>query len=200
MESQKDGIVLYHASLDLSREDEAFFSKAVRSFLEEWKRIGGDREIRVDSIPADLLDRINAVSLQTDNVVSRLSLDVDDYCQNQSSHELVKVILGCSRKHVFAEGCRNKNMNAEWGAANRGGLVGFTYKPGNRHVIWHEILHLLGADDCYEDAQPEKGPTCEERKCVMQWVPTEENCGSDLVLCEKNIGRIKEHLGRLLSV
>jgi hypothetical protein len=92
----------------------------------------------------------------------------------------------CEREAEYAAAIRNENEKAAWGGARQGEFA-VAWVPDNKYLVWHEALHLLFATDCYEtsDSRP-----CDEPRCVMQLDPTGENCGHELYLCPKNLGRI----------
>ena len=68
---------------------------------------------------------------------------------------------------------------------NRGGIVS---------VIIHELLHLLGADDCYDMTKEDWGPNCGLPNCIMQYQATIDNVGDWPFLCEKNIEKIRNRI------
>jgi hypothetical protein len=77
---------------------------------------------------------------------------------------------------------------AEWGGARLGSFA-VVWEPGNPFVLWHEAMHLLSATDCYDEAGC---TTCEVPHCLMQWEPSQVNCGGSLVLCEANVARVAQ--------
>ena len=73
-----------------------------------------------------------------------------------------------------------------WGGTCR--PVAVVWEPDNKYLIWHEILHLLGAEDCCDERG--WGPTCGKSNCIMQYSPVKRLIGSWPFLCDKNITRI----------
>lgn len=84
-----------------------------------------------------------------------------------------------------------------WGVASA--KSAFVFEPEIRQVIWHEALHTIGAEDCYDNDRPkERFPRCTDtkRKCLMQFVPTFENCGDGFPICSRVLGEIRSGLGQ----
>jgi hypothetical protein len=99
------------------------------------------------------------------------------------------VFVFCARDDPVAQAARRENPQALWGAAVRGDYA-LAWTPGNRFLLWHEAMHLLFANDCYDESG---NRTCDEARCIMQYEPCEENCGGDLYLCHANVQRVTAH-------
>jgi hypothetical protein len=97
----------------------------------------------------------------------------------------------CKGEESFVSAARLSNPDAEWGPAERG-VFALAWEPGNKFLIWHEVLHLLYAQDCYDS----KGrTTCGEDQCIMQYIPNSANCGESIRICGNNITQIIKNLG-----
>jgi len=96
------------------------------------------------------------------------------------------LLVFCPRNCAVAEAARRSKPLAQWGAATGNSFAAVWQQ--DKYVVWHEALHLLSAEDCY--TEDDMGPTCEQRNCIMQWVPTEQNVGQWPFLCSANIRRI----------
>lgn len=112
----------------------------------------------------------------------------------RSGADGVRMVLCCDKSHPVAEMCvngMNGNRYALWGSTC--GSVAAAYYLDNRYSLWHECLHMLRADDCYDENGPEAnpGPTCKQPNCIMQFESTKESVGDWPFLCEENIRRIK---------
>jgi hypothetical protein len=79
-----------------------------------------------------------------------------------------------------------KSSSRIWGATCR--PLAVVWNLNNKYLIWHEVFHLLGAQDCYD--KNGHGPICEITNCIMQYEPTDKNVGQWPFLCAKNIERI----------
>ncbi|MBL7185687.1 MAG: hypothetical protein ISS70_05125 [Phycisphaerae bacterium] len=100
------------------------------------------------------------------------------------------LLVYCHRDSAIARSALREDGAGPWGAE----CCGFAavYESGNKFVIWHEALHLLGAHDCYEEDDPyRRKPDCNCNSCTMQYVPTEDTVGK-WSLCDKNVKKLKD--------
>lgn len=111
-----------------------------------------------------------------------------------------KLLVMCTSEHPLAKAALKNNPDALWGAAiHPGCTLGIVYGNWERTVIWHELLHLLGAIDCY-NSPSDFLPTCGLRRCIMQHEPSAQNTGPRLEICEQNLVRIQAHIHRSDSI
>lgn len=108
-------------------------------------------------------------------------------CHDELAY-LPNAILLCSPSHALALRAREANQLARWGA--NCGSVSLYYGPPGKDSVWHEALHLLGAEDCYDEKG--NGPTCGLSNCIMQWVPTRSDADSWPFLCDKNCHAVRQ--------
>ena len=113
-----------------------------------------------------------------------LGFDAGGRAANPLDNKLV--FAYCRGDEDFVAVARAQNPDAEWGVALPG-VFALAWMPANKHLIWHEALHLLHAQDCYDQCGR---ATCEDPRCVMQYEPTATNCGGGLSVCSANIERI----------
>lgn len=64
----------------------------------------------------------------------------------------------------------------------------------DKYIIWHEMLHLLGAYDCYDLSKNERGPNCDLPNCIMQYEATMANVGKWPFLCNGNLQLVRNRL------
>jgi len=95
-------------------------------------------------------------------------------CWSELQIDEAKLVIGCDETHPRAQSCRSRTPAAQWGSAAVGGIVASWYSICEEHrsTAWHEILHLLGAGDCYDEKTKE--PTCGLNGCLMRWDTTIE--------------------------
>lgn len=105
---------------------------------------------------------------------------------------LSNLLVICSPNSHVAKAILKSNPAALWGGSN--GQFSAVYEPMNEFVLWHETLHLLGAEDCYNLEINDEGPTCECSNCIMQYAPTQNTVGTWPFLCDGNINRIRERV------
>lgn len=100
------------------------------------------------------------------------------------------LLVYCRKDSKVAEAAKKANERAIWGLCQDDCSVSAVYESNNEYILWHEVLHLFGVDDCH--CGPKKpGPTCELTNCIMQYAPTPKTVGGWPFLCQKNIRRIQ---------
>lgn len=105
------------------------------------------------------------------------------------------LLIYCKDDGCLAKAAIQENRQALWGYAYPSELSAI-YRRGNKYIIWHEALHLFGADDCYDAQSPNNGTTCELSNCLMQYAPAKDNVGDWPFVCEGNILKLKESLAK----
>jgi hypothetical protein len=96
----------------------------------------------------------------------------------------IGVSVFCLPTHPAARAAQKRVVHARWGLSFRGRLS-LTYVMGNKYALWHETLHLFGAQDHY-DLKTFR-TTCELPSCVMQYAPTEEVLEGRGYLCAQTL-------------
>jgi len=77
-----------------------------------------------------------------------------------------------------------------WGATSS--PLAAVYESDKKVAMWHEALHLLGADDCYiEDNPSRKKSDCNLDGYIMEYAVPESTCENWPFLCDKNIKLLK---------
>lgn len=107
------------------------------------------------------------------------------------SHPLTyyRVFVFCGYDEEYVAAIKLREPGAQWGAAIEDHWA-LAWTRDNKYLLWHETLHLLCAKDCYDKVSYAR--TCTEPRCIMQYVPTAENCGAGFHLCEENVQRIRD--------
>lgn len=101
-----------------------------------------------------------------------------------------RLLIYCRSDSYVAKAARKRSRLPSWGAAY--GPFSAVYKPNNKFIIWHETLHTLGLDDCYDEKCPDvRKPDCKCKDCVMQYERPDTWIGP-FSLCNKNIERLQE--------
>ena len=104
-----------------------------------------------------------------------------------SNFQSKTIFIFCDGDEDFSQAYQAHNELAHWGVAIPCTLA-IAWEP-NKYLIWHEILHLLNAKDCYNKFGINK---CPNSHCIMRRAPSSMNCGSRLTLCSKNVKRIEQ--------
>jgi hypothetical protein len=106
-----------------------------------------------------------------------------------------KILVCCKDDSKLAKMAKTYVPIAKWGLMNNEVILA-VYKLNNKYILWHEVLHLFGVDDCYDYKDPYNGTTCGLDNCLMQYAPSVKTVRKWPFLCEKNIkilqGRLKK--------
>jgi hypothetical protein len=113
---------------------------------------------------------------------------------NAASGTSFGVLAYCPPDHPAARAAQRRLLRAAWGIS-LSGVLSLAYSKGNEYLLWHEALHLLGAQDHYDTTTLR--PTCDLRNCVMQYAPTSESIGSGPVLCERTMAILRNSVPNL---
>jgi hypothetical protein len=143
-----------------------------------------------------LSDADIAVFLELTSVhLAEIAADVS--CHLALKYGRARAVILSDEDHPFAIAARRAIPSALWGCAC--GNVAFIYGSSDKHVIWHESLHLMGAVDCYDADNPEAdpGPNCERLNCIMQYVPDSSTVGQWPFLCERNLALLRAQMQAL---
>lgn len=99
-------------------------------------------------------------------------------------HARIALSVSCSAEHPIACAARGAYPLARWGLCTAG-VLAVTYHPGNRFILWHETMHLLGASDHYDNRT--LATTCGEPGCLMQYAPSDETVTEETCLCPETL-------------
>ena len=107
---------------------------------------------------------------------------------------LPKVVVFCRTDHPLRTIIMKQWPHARWGGSLGGTSVIYEERRG---AAWHEMLHLLGAEDCYDPNNPDGValPTCGHSNCIMQYAPNLGESENSFFLCESNAERIRRPTG-----
>ena len=138
-------------------------------------------------LPADKVDEVISCLSNASMTLYEKGGDIGDIlCQAPGKPP---GLLVCCQDEALTKQAADENPNARWGT--KAGRLAVVFKPGNKHLIWHETLHLLGAMDCYNEETGEG--SCELPRCIMQHAPTEESVAPwPDCLCVRNIVLLRE--------
>lgn len=108
--------------------------------------------------------------------------------------------LFCSSDHQFAKVRKAEDANAAWGSALCG-CFSLTYGAVHEEINWHETLHVLGADDCYDKDNPVQfpEPRCELRNCIHRYDPDSSNVDLSTwpFICTANLALIRDEVAKV---
>ena len=126
--------------------------------------------------------------LEMNNLFTPIAAEIGDELFNEQG-DLPGLVVFCRRDSNVARQARKQEPHADWGATC--GCLAVVWEKGNKYLIWHEVLHLLGVMDCY-DSETIQG-ICENPGCLMQYAPTEKTLAPwPECLCPETISRLRE--------
>ncbi len=118
-------------------------------------------------------------------------------CTDEIGHRLpsrTSAVIRCSPGSLIAKLGKEVVGERFWGAAKTKEGVAAIWCFVDKYIAWHEVLHTLGASDCYSGS-PEKAPTCGTENCIMQLQPTTETVGAWPFLCKTNVEKVRARCG-----
>lgn len=165
---------------DFAEFDRLLNSRWKERIYNSWETISAEIGMHLDPTLSDILSKVGVQNSWIEETKSALASLTRDKIPNL-------VILD------FDEGA-NIGGNAVWHGAAQGNakndiaFVGFNQRY--HQLIFHEILHFLGADDGYDDETYKTHKGCES--CWMQFEPSK---GTGL--CEFHLIQVKEFVSSL---
>ncbi|MHC4558358.1 MAG: hypothetical protein ACYTFW_12890 [Planctomycetota bacterium] len=103
-----------------------------------------------------------------------------------------KLLVYCSPRSHIAVAAQREKPHAAWGVTCESFAA--VYNFSNKIAIFHEVLHLLGVDDCYVEDEPyPKKTDCNFKHCIMDYNPPKKWCENWPFLCNKNV-RVLQNL------
>lgn len=169
-------------------------------FNEELKRISGfdDFDLSVGAAPEWIQDEI-------DDALDEPTSDIDSISEQlanrmeKSGEGRNKVLVLCRRTHRLALRAKEQLPHAEWGVAIQGGTLAVVYGNFQNYPVWHEVLHLYGADDCYDPEYCRDDPgglktTCGTKGCIMGFGVRLLTGEKKLTLCKANAKLVRAHV------
>ena len=202
-------ITIYWHCLSMTEADETFVNGALDELAEHLKGEPIKLTVTIKALTDEpelekkVDERLNRLSDQS-YTFSKCDADIGDlFLKFDLITETctAKLLVYCSSDSRIAlaaksEAARMKKPPPCWGATC--GSFSAAYPPKDQLIskftIWHEALHLLGIDDCYDENTLRRNCKCET--CVMQYKPpkgVDENWPSPLCdnLCRENITQLQ---------
>jgi len=138
------------------------------------------------------------LDIRASKVAGAMSHEIGTLTTTEANTRLIpRLVVRCSRGNPLAKTCLTAYPDACWGLTSCK-MLAVVYDD-RKVALWHEVLHLLGAKDCYD--LPDRGPTCSHRRrhlpCIMQYEPIEGEVGGKLQICPENIELIQSELCRI---
>jgi hypothetical protein len=175
---------------DLSDEESGRDAAAILDFPCVMNRVVPGIQCSVARLGDDLVKRVLEV-VKGEEDFHGIAAEISFLLEPQGIGPIPALVVCCRDDSTLAKKAKAKSPHALWGCACGGLVAIYRHDP---YLIWHEMFHLFGADDCYEVGP--KGEiedhTCGNIQCIMQYAPSEETVGLPLTLCDKNVRKIRE--------
>jgi len=197
-ESEKIVRETYYCCMGLDEHHEQFLRASMDELSELMPRPPLQVSCKFSELPRELRQELEDI-VQNQNDIYPCFMEMESHLQSALRCDVrPNLSVLCSPEHLIAGLARQKSTGARWGFSNadvdhpdtKRGWCAATYKLNNKYILWHETLHVLGADDCHE-GDKNSGPTCRCGNCIMQYVPTPQTVGAWPFLCQENMDRIK---------
>jgi len=142
-------------------------------------------QLQLEPIDPHALDEI--AKIDHEDSIQELAIEVLEMLVDRYGHGRSVMLCGGD-----SPAARLNPLEGRWGIRN--GCIAFVFAKFHEQIVWHEALHTLGAEDCYDESNPEQnpGPTCELSNCVMQYHPTAAGVGEWPLLCKRNVTVVRE--------
>ncbi len=180
--------IIYHMSMDLDSSHSQMAAAWVHRFAEfvalppcevacEFRAVESTLRQKL----RDFLGKADMVSVSRDVLWTMSTLKLPD---------VPKLVVFCSAASDLAKKAKAAHPYALLGIPNGCLSVIYQHEPS---VAWHELFHLLGAEDCYRRNSPhsQTEPTCGHKNCVMQYAPSLGLVGDPPFICEANVNHIR---------
>lgn len=177
-------------SIDLAADDERRSEAAIRQFPRIAQRWLPEATFEVSRLPDDLVGVVREAFAREADVFGCLGAASELLFDLFGS--VPKLVVSCATQSELARKAMARLPHARWGVTTGGLAIIYRHEPT---VVWHEMLHLLGAEDCYKVGRSGRldDHTCGHENCLMQHEPTIERVSEvSPFLCKKNVALIKE--------
>ena len=163
-----------------SAQDAEFTAAAMKQLLARLRQELPGLTLETRELRGDLLDVI-LPHLGPGNL-DGTARAIEDAWGTSGPGVLSHVTVYCpDEAHPAVRAARRKLAHAAWGIS-LSGILSLTYALRNPYALWHESLHLLGAQDHYD--QSSFRTTCAMATCLMQYAPSETTVGPRPFICD----------------
>ena len=157
---------------------------AFRQYLGEILQAAGAAwELRVAPLPRDL------VAILSEWDAGHLEIFVWDR-MNPRHRRDSRILLSTGEDPRFRAWCLTECSSAHWGCS--GGFIAVDFAPTKHRLEnqLHEVLHVFGAEDCYDRVTLEPLPSCTDTRCNMRYEnPSTVVCSTVLEQLERSYNR-----------
>lgn len=179
---------IYWYCLDMSDLCEEFVSDALMELSDKLKQPPTEVAIMAEKLPDKYAEGISQLLCGCRDFRHTDGTITDILVRGLGLH-FHGLLVYCREDSTIARAAREANPDALWGAQCL--CLAAAWEPNNKMLIWHETLHLLGVEDCYDPVTKEG--TCEKAPgCIMQYIATEETVADwPECLCLKTVNLLR---------
>jgi len=181
---------LYWHCIGMDEGDSKFVSDNLQELSELLWQPPTSVRMKPEKLPLEFSREVGSVLLKPPSD-SKMPFTLNYVCpirKKIAAHEK-PLLIYCRADSNVARAAKRESPKAFWGLCSEPPfpLVVAVYERGNKHILWHEALHLFGVVDCYDYNRSNNGTNCELNNCLMQFAPSAETIGGWPFLCKKNI-------------
>ncbi|MGA1980432.1 MAG: hypothetical protein ABSG99_07740 [Sedimentisphaerales bacterium] len=187
-------ITIYWHCLGMTKADKTFVAGALNELAQQLKDDPIKLPVNIKALGNDLAKEVYAMSNQIREQSSPFTYCAAKVIDILPSDFLPegKILTYCHPDSYIAKAARREKPSTTKYGANHG-FFSAVYKPNSKVIVWHEALHILGADDCYKEDNPtQKKLCCKLDGCIMEYNPPESTCENRPFLCDRNVKKLKE--------
>lgn len=179
---------LYYVNLGLPPRDGNTFEAALKELPGVLQQAPLEAEITVQRLAGKAMEQVTSILNTTNHPLHEVNVALYQALHRQGFKDALFAV-GCPRIHPVLWAVAT---NGIWGTSFQGGPLAVCWEVPDKFIVWHEVLHLLGADDCYDESTHAR--TCELANCIMQFEPTSASVGGWPFLCKRVLGRLRRCL------
>jgi len=191
---------VYYYPLDLAECEQGRMHASLKRLEQLLAEPPVERHCSIGRLPSSAENGVLAALKETDldirvsKVAGAMSHEIGTLTTGEANTRLIpRLVVRCSPNHPLAQTCLATYPHARWGLTSCKVLA--VVYDDREVVLWHEVLHLLGAEDCYDLSNLRR--TCEHPLCIMQYAAKEGEVGGELQICPENAERIQRVLSQI---
>ena len=193
---------VYYYPLDLAEPEQGRMHASLKRLERLLAVCPVKRHCSISRLPSSAENGVLAALQETDldirasKVAGAMAHEIGTLATGEANTRLIpRLVVRCPRGNPLAKTCLAAYPHALWGLTSCKVLA--VVYDDCEVALWHEVLHLLGAEDCYK--LPDCGPTCKplHPQCIMQYAPKESEVRGELPICPENAERIQRVLSQI---
>ena len=191
---------LFWYCFKMSSDDEKFVTQRLHELSQFLEKPPAKIQLEIMPLPPELKYRATEIlnappqrheDIPNDSPYAPFSVSYCLHFRNLlKNYNSTRVLIYCESGSNIAKAAKEECHNAAWGLCSDPPLIAAVYKLNDEYILWHEALHLFGAEDCNKGHE-NPGPTCKLPGCIMQWIPAEIKVCSWPFLCQENVKLIR---------